>query len=332
MQFSGFAMKHSKLFSGLVAVLMLTSLAAVFWCRDPSAPPPPDSPAVLARVGERTITVADLRAELQRAEHLKTLDPGQVLDRLIDRELRLAKAREMHYDETAKYRRSCENLLIGMVNKRVLSPKLDAVVVSDEEVEDYYQEHAEEFVRPARRRFAVIHVPVDRQRADDRRVQEARQRIETAREKAVELADEIPVEDGFGSLAVTCSEDQVTRYKGGDIGWHAVGGPPSRWEEAIMRAGFALDEPGQVSEVVEIDKGFAILRLTSRRESVLTPLEQAASRIRQRLLRQKREEIRQGFQQALRGQFAVQRVADALEAVLDPLPKSPAAERPPSVP
>lgn len=328
-------MKHSKLFLGLVIVLMLAFLAAVFWHRDSSAPPP-DSAVVLARVGERTITVADLRAELQRAEHLKTLDPGQVLDRLIARELRLAKAREMHYDETAKYRRSCENLLIGMVNKRVLSPKLRAVVVSDEEVADYYREHAEEFSRPARRRFAMIHVSVNRQRADDRRIQEARQRIETARGKAVEQSDEIPAEDGFGHLAVTYSEDQVTRYKGGDIGWYEVGGPPSSWGETIMRAGFALDEPGQVSEVVEADTGFAILRLTDRRKSVLTPLEQAAPGIRQRLLREKRRGIQRGFEEALRDQFAVQRVAAALEAVLDPLrdplPKSPAAERPPPAP
>ena len=62
-------------------------------------------------------------------------------------------------------------------------------------------------------------------------------RAETARTEALALEPGVP---GFGGVAVNYSEDQDSRYRGGDIGWLQAGTIDGRWDRKVSEAVFAL--------------------------------------------------------------------------------------------
>ena len=68
-------------------------------------------------------------------------------------------------------------------------------------------------------------------------------------EEGLKKASETPVEGGrgaasigFGAVAVEYSDDQVSRYRGGDIGWLDDGNFSYRWPKEVLAAGYALEK------------------------------------------------------------------------------------------
>ena len=56
------------------------------------------------------------------------------------------------------------------------------------------------------------------------------------------------------------SEEKMTRFKGGDIGWLQVGKERYRWPDAVVESGFALSQVGQFSQVIETTGGYYLLK------------------------------------------------------------------------
>jgi hypothetical protein len=53
----------------------------------------------------------------------------------------------------------------------------------------------------------------------------------------------------FAELAAQYSDDEATRSQGGDAGWLNEGEESARWDQAVLRAVFDIDEAGRVSPV-----------------------------------------------------------------------------------
>jgi parvulin-like peptidyl-prolyl isomerase len=117
------------------------------------------------------------------------------------------------------------------------------------------------------------------------RIEEAR-RLALARPAAVERASGVP---GFGALAVDYSDDQTSRYRGGDIGWLDTGGMVARWPKQVLEAAYALEQ-GKTSEVIQTDDGFYLAMKTDSRPGSVVPFVQVEASLRQSLLVRKRHE------------------------------------------
>ena len=65
--------------------------------------------------------------------------------------------------------------------------------------------------------------------------------------------------EGFEELAAELSQDTATKEEGGDLGWF----PLEQMTPAFGEAAFAL-QPGQVSEIVETEFGYHIIRVDER--------------------------------------------------------------------
>lgn len=83
-----------------------------------------------------------------------------------------------------------------------------------------------------------------------------------ARQKAEGIAGKIAAGRDFASMAMAESEDPGSKVKGGDLGWVRRGQMVEKFEAAL----FAL-KPGQVSEPVETEFGWHVIRLDEVREA-----------------------------------------------------------------
>jgi peptidyl-prolyl cis-trans isomerase D len=92
-------------------------------------------------------------------------------------------------------------------------------------------------------------------------------------EEAQAALDRIEAGEPFAEVAADVSIDTSNAYKGGDLGWFG----PGQMVEPFENAAFAL-EPGEVSEPIQTDFGWHIIKVYDRKEVPLTDAELAQAR------------------------------------------------------
>ncbi len=300
----------------------------------PAAPATPP-PVVLARVGDQPITVDEFRAEMARRGgriqgQFSTVEQRRaLLDEMIQQRAVLAQARKEGLDRDPEYRATIERMLTTQYLRTHLDPELDKIEVPADEVKAFYDAHPTEFLTPERIRAAWIFLSVSA-KAEPAQVEKARQRLLAARDEAAKLPAETR---NFGEVAKRYSEDGATRYVGGELGWlYADQAESYRWGADLVRAAFALQAPGSLSEPLRHEKGWYLLKLVEREAAKPTPIEKLAAGIRSRILKERREAARTSFfAQLLAGTTVA--VDEARLAATTPLtPAQPPATTPPSLP
>ena len=268
-------------------------------------------PDILASVGFREIRKKQFLKEAERDRGIRSgnLSKQQLLEKMIDREALLVKALEAGLDKDAEVIRSYHNLLIGKLRQRELDPLINNAAITDEEIRSWYEENKASHTKPGKVRLAMIHMKTHEKMSPEK-LGDIRERMAEAREKALTLSGE----RGFGKLAAEYSEDRTTRYKGGDIGW-VNEGKPYRWDQAVLDAGFALENIGDISELITAETGLYLVRLLDRRKFAVTPLKKVRNRILHKLLLEKQRQIEKDFLKAKRSGIEIKTYPDALEAV-----------------
>ncbi|MBN1886274.1 MAG: peptidylprolyl isomerase [Candidatus Krumholzibacteriota bacterium] len=120
---------------------------------------------------------------------------------------------------------------------------------TDAEIRARYDEIADEFVVPERRRIAVIGIEKAPSELDE---EDVRGRLE-------EIRGEIMAGEDFAEAARNWSDDYMTAEKGGDLGFFSRGSMDSTFTETA----FAL-EPGEVSEPVRTPFGYHLVKMEER--------------------------------------------------------------------
>ena len=302
-----------KLFRPTTLACVALAAAAVFsGC---SKKPTAD---LLARVGETDITVADFKAEYERrlANHLPLPDRQVLLDQLIDRETFLQSARAAGLDQAADVRRACEDILISKFKSAQLTPTMDALKISPAETRADYEKNLSRYTQPAQAKLAILFIAAS-VKADTNLLAAVAARADEALAKAAALPTDAR---GFGQVAADYSDDQATRYRGGDAGWFAASDVASRWPKEIVSAGIALKNNGDLSAVLRGAEGFYLVKKLDARASVVTPLEPVRSVIEHRLLTAKRLATEQQFQASARAAVKVSTAAALLATVDYPAP------------
>lgn len=106
-------------------------------------------------------------------------------------------------------------------------------------------------------------------------------------------------EAGFARLAQQYSEDQATRYRGGDAGWISAESTNAHWPAAVVEAASALVAPGDFASVVETENGLYIARLIQKRSASRRPLEEVREGIRYLITREKQQQTERRFYEQL---------------------------------
>jgi parvulin-like peptidyl-prolyl isomerase len=277
-------------------------------------PKPPAN--VLARVGDRAITVEDFQAELQRrtANRQAVPDRQALLGQMIARETLVQQARAAGLAAAADVRRAVEEALIAKLRETRLTPQLEAAQISPEEIGAAYEKEIARFTQPAKAQLAFLFIAAG-PKANTNQVAAAELRIVEARRLALALP---AGSRGFGQVAADFSDDQITRYRGGDAGWFTADSPADRWPKAVIAAGFALPQAGDLSGALRMAEGFYLVKKLDARAAAVTPLAEAQPALHRRLLAAKRARIEAEFQQLCRAAVKVQTDPAVLAGVAYP--------------
>jgi parvulin-like peptidyl-prolyl isomerase len=266
-------------------------------CRKPETPAATGEKP-LAVVAGKPVTADALRAEAEwrRANKQPVPAVDALLKEMVDRMALVERARQAGLADEDATRRRIESLLIARLRELQLEPAIGKVAVSDEELKSAYQERSSGMARPGTDRFSILFQAADAKNSETRRA-EARARLEAglARADATPApGGRGPAASGFGAVAIDCSDDQVSRYRGGDIGWIAADVAQTRFPDTVIKAGRALDT-GKRSGIIEADDGFYAIMKTDSRPEGLPRFEDVAETLRQELLREKRRTVEERF-------------------------------------
>ncbi|WP_421131972.1 SurA N-terminal domain-containing protein [Alteromonas sp. A079] len=180
----------------------------------------------------------------------------------------------------------------------------DSVEVTDEDVENYYNANIESFDTEEQVKLAYVTLNVEDLKArvsvDDADVrtyyennidgygtQETRrvshiliESGEGAQEKAQALKAELDNGADFATLAEQNSDDVFSAENGGDLDFIT----PEMMDPSFDDAAFNLASVGDISDVVETEFGFHIIKLTDIKEAQTTAFEDVEAEIRDTLL------------------------------------------------
>ncbi|WP_193211275.1 peptidylprolyl isomerase [Luteolibacter marinus] len=281
----------------------------------------------LAMVAGHPITAKDLRAEAEWRQANRQAIPAAdvLLQEMVDRLSLVERARQSGLEDEPDTRRRIESLLIARLREKDLDQQLAKLEVSDDEVAAAYESRKEEFNRQGLDRFAVLFLAADSKKSDEARA-ETRKRLESA----LDLSDANPATggrgpaaSGFGALAVEYSDDQASRYRGGDIGWVATDAD-TRFPSALIEAGRGLAK-GARSAVIEGEDGFYAIMKTDTRPGGVQPLAEVSGKLRQSLLLDKRRALETAFVGEAHDQAKVEMNAEAALKIDLPVSRPPAA-------
>jgi len=147
------------------------------------------------------------------------------------------------------------------------------IQLEDEEIEEYYEANQAQFEEPEAVRASRIFLPIG-----DKEAAQVAAEMSTIREQLQQGED-------FASLAKSVSQDEKADLGGdwGEFEWKRL--DPE--EQNII----AQLEAGELSEVVELNDGASLLKVTEKRPAVQKSLEEVRDNIQNILLDQKSQEM-----------------------------------------
>ena len=146
------------------------------------------------------------------------------------------------------------------------------VVISEEQMKEYYENNKDEFVGKNRVRLKNILIPVASNDPADV--------VKAKRELADKLAGDIKSGASFDELARTHSAGPGAS-KGGDLGY-------MEWKDLAPYLKDAIEnlKPGQITDVLETPYGFQIVMLSERETADIKPFDDVKRQIQEKLYRE----------------------------------------------
>lgn len=308
----------------LVAALVLQASAV--------KPVPPQLPDVVARVNGQAISKGDLDKAVRELEASagNAVPPDQrdrvlrgVLDQLIGYRLLIqeTKARKTAVADTELDARIAEiqkqfpteeafqqvleqraltlqqlrdDVRDDLLVSKMLQAEIEAkVVVNAEQVAAFYQQNPSQFQQGERVRAShiLIRMPENADAAAK----------DQARAKAAEVLKEVKAGKDFAALAKEYSQDPGSAVRGGDLGYFERGQMVGPFDQAA----FSM-KAGDVSELVETNFGFHIIKIADKQASGTVPLDDVRPQIQEYLENQTRQEETRAFVDTLRARGTVE--------------------------
>lgn len=240
----------------------------------------------------------------QRQNFLQDLEKNALRD-LIDTRLLIQKAKEFGVSVEAQVLRQRDRMMkangletvedfetwvteeVGMSPEdaldRIRSHFLTQTVVSQEvgsriaiprgEVEAYYEEHKQEFVRTEGLRLAEIVISTAGKTGEE---------LVATEKKAKEIRKRLLKGEPFPEIARRVSDNKQNSERGGDIGI---------WRRGQLRKeieDFVFDKPkGHITDLIKVPNGYLILKVYEKHREGQATLEEVSDEIRDRLSRPK---------------------------------------------
>jgi peptidyl-prolyl cis-trans isomerase C len=264
--------------TGIVVVLALSG------CK-PTPPGAQKSGPAVAQGDGVVVTVAEFKARLDEQspflrQRYQNLDrKKEFLDSLVKFEVLAHAAEKEGLQNDPDVQMTMKKAMVQKLVSKRFAEGDASKDISDAEVQKFYDEHKDDFVKPARVRVAGVLVAATDK---DRALKGAQAKKLVAQVKAAGKKDP----QALQSLARASSDDAATKASGGDLGFRSQDEFEKQFGPAFAAASFATKDGEDV--VVETAQGFWIIRVTGRQEGITRTVDQVKPQVQSRLQREKR--------------------------------------------
>ena len=219
----------------------------------------------------------DNRLMIQRAKDLGLSVEAQVLRQRDDimRQYKIKTVDEFENWVVEETGQPAEDLMDRMRNnflsQQVMGQEVGSrIVIPRADIEAYYEEHKEEFVRSEGVHLLEIFVSTDGKTGAD---------LETAKKKAEDVHKRVQRGEPFREMAKRHSENEETAASGGDIGVWQRGQLRKEIEDVVFGA-----NRGFISDLIDTGNGLLILRVEDKFREGQATFEDSQEEIRNRLM------------------------------------------------
>lgn len=252
---------------------------------------PEQAAKVVAKVGDRTITVGEITRQINRLSpyiRRRWSAPEkrkEFLENMIRVELLSQEAERLGIGkDDPEVRRTVNQVLIRLMIKNDLEKELIPSEIPEDVLKQEYEKEKDKYQRPPQIRISQI-VTSSKQAAEKllADLQEHKKDSRYFREQARKL-----------------SIDETTKARGGDIGYFSRDAEGREDEpkiaSAVREAAWKLQTVGDICDTpVQTDQGFHVIKLTNKRAELNRSFENVKKMIEGRLLRQKRRDALDAF-------------------------------------
>jgi peptidyl-prolyl cis-trans isomerase C len=260
----------------VISAVELKRASKVMTSGQRGAPLAADQQKELEKQALTQLVSAELLYQAGQKLEVKDLDK-QIADKMAQGKARFPNAQEfikamseMEMEEKDLLDYTRRDLIISNFIEKTILPK---VVVSEEDSKKFYDQNPDKFTRPESIKASHILLGIDQKAGADEK--------KAAREKAEKLRKELAGGADFAALAKTSSTCPSSQ-QGGDLGFFGKG----QMVPAFETAAFAL-KPGEISDVVETQFGYHIIKLTEKKSAEKVDFKEAKPRIEDYLKNQK---------------------------------------------
>lgn len=177
-----------------------------------------------------------------------------------------------------------QDLIVQKMIENEVAPKS---AVTPAQVTDFYTKNPDQFKQPERVRASHILIMVAKDADAAAKTQ--------ARTKAADILKDVKAGKDFAALAKQHSQDPGSAQNGGDLGFFQ----PGQMVGPFNDVAFTL-APGDISDLVETEFGFHIIKVAEKQTPRTVPLEEVRQRLEQYLERQNRQQQTDAFVNGLK--------------------------------
>jgi len=234
---------------------------------------------IVAKIGERTITLSDLDRIIAYAptEKQKMIQSNpqlkeEILKQYVHSIVLSDLAKKKGFDQTPEIKEKLEFYKDSMLANEFLKKEVsDKLTLSEEEKLQYYKSHQDEFRVPEMVRARHILIAADKTASPEIK--------KKAKEKAVDILQKLQAGEDFAKIASEVSDDPATKSKGGDMGFFPRGMIIKPFEDAA----FSL-QPGEISDIIETQYGYDIIKVEEKKPSYIESYDAVKDKIGQKNL------------------------------------------------
>jgi peptidyl-prolyl cis-trans isomerase C len=184
-----------------------------------------------------------------------------------------------------------KNIVIdNLLQKEVLGK----ISVSDADAKKFYDENQDKFKAPEQTRASHVLITVDQKATPEEK--------KKAKEKADAIRKRVAGGEDFAAVAKAESKCP-SAAKGGDLGYFGKGQMVPAFEEAA-----ASLKPGQISDVVETQFGYHIIKVTDRKQSETVKFNDVKGKIEDYLKNQEAQKPMADYVETLRKEAKIEMV------------------------
>lgn len=277
---------------------------------------------VVAKVGKSEISIAEFenylsKRPIPRRSSAVEEDVQKRLDAMILQEIMYQEALRLKLDQDPEMRQRMRQMLTQKLIDEQINRKEWNREITEAELKAYYDQHQNEFNRPAQVRLADIFIAAQTDATDG-----AKSELKTKAESVLAEAQAVKGQrTGFGNLIRKYS-DKHEKYPRGDTGFFDIKGQPVGVDKSLAQAAFKLERVGSMyDQVVETSDGFHVIMLIGKRSAVNRPLKAVKNELMQRIRREAVNQARKDFISDLKNKTEVKVEEQVLAGMIENLKK-----------